>query len=85
MEGGPLQGFQGGVFYLYRIFYRMKINRKIQFHNEWFLLLSPAFLIIRGFARFPEAIHWSDIVFLFFGIWLLVSVDYSDAEFFFVI
>ena len=58
----------------------MKINRKIQFHNEWFLLLSPAFLIIRGFARFPEAIHWSDIVFLFleYGCWsVLITVTLS--------
>jgi signal transduction histidine kinase len=41
----------------------MKLN--FSFRQEWFLFFSQAFLVLHGFVRYQEAIHWSEIVFLF--------------------
>jgi hypothetical protein len=43
----------------------MKLRPLIRFHNEWFLFLSPAFAVVHGACRFPEAIAWQDVVYLF--------------------
>lgn len=63
----------------------MKFRLSLRFTNEWFLFLSPAFIAVHGFVRFPEAIHWGDIVWLFleFSFWsFLLAVVFSRFLYF---
>lgn len=44
-----------------------------RFRDEWFLLLSPAYLAVRGFVHFSQSVHWSDALSLFWA-YALASV-----------